>query len=106
MPVALRVIGSATGFSLYDDWGQILEAAFPETDEAGTVGGDSAAVGRIPDRLNQAQHALLTALADNQALWAPTDGNSSWTRRRLGLPDTRDELLTFLHRTTPDGPLA
>lgn len=74
------------------EWGPILRLAFPHPEDR------PRSARRLPEHLTPAQHAVLAAVAGNNALWRPTDGNAHIARAKAGVPNDRDELLALLAR--------
>jgi hypothetical protein len=91
LPAAVAVIAGSTAMTADFEWGRILQVAFPEQVAAFKPGVRPP----LPARLSPAQHAVLEALVANQSLWDPRNGNASFARMRVGLPNVREQVADY-----------
>jgi len=100
LPAAVALIKQTSGGLLAEyEWGPILQLGFPDAEYVSGSGVRPP----LPEHLTPAQHAVLEALLANKTLWDPVDGNASLARTQVGVPDTREELATYLHQTPVQG---
>jgi hypothetical protein len=78
LPAALAVAAVGTKYTVERDWGPLLAKAFPTPPDPSGA-------------LTDAQRAYLQALVANDRLWDPSNGNSTFYLRGLGLPTSREE---------------
>jgi hypothetical protein len=96
LPAALALIAGSTAMNADFEWGRVLQVAFPEQVAAFKPGVRPP----LPARISPAQRAVLEALVDNQSLWDSRNGNASFARMRVGLPNVREEVAGYT-RSTP-----
>jgi len=84
LPAALAIIAGSTAMCADYDWGPVLQIAFPSSKFKPGVRPP------LPDKLTEAQRAVLEALVANELLWDPRNGNASLARMKVGLTDNRD----------------
>jgi len=84
LPAALALIAGTGDYTEADfEWGPILRVAFPDAKFKPGVRPP------LPRRLTAAQLAVLKALVANKDLWKWSDGNASFARMEVGLPNSR-----------------
>ena len=97
LPAAVPLIAASHGGLAADsEWGPILQLAFPD------AGFRPGVRPPLPERLTSAQRTVLEALAANESLWNPRDGNASLARMKVGAPDDRTALLEYLRSERRD----
>lgn len=89
LPAALALIAGAGAMTADREWGPILRVAFP--DAVFTPGVRPP----LPERLTDAQRAVLQALVANEGLWDPRNGNAGLARMMVGLPDDREAVARY-----------
>ena len=93
LPAALAVIASSTAVRADYDWGPVLQIAFPDSKFKNGV------CPPLPEKLTEAQRAVLEALVANEQLWEPRNGNAKFARMKVGLPNSRDEVAAYIKNT-------
>ena len=91
LPATVPLItASRGGLTADNEWGPILQVAFSDAEFRPGVRPP------LPDSLTAAQRAVLDALAANESLWDPRDGNAGLALMKVGVPDDRAALLEYL----------
>lgn len=83
-------------FGATDEWGPVLEWAFPDRVQRGVVQPVP-----LPASLSGLHVRLLTALVGNDKVWTPTSGNDKLALGRVGLPHDRTAVANLLSRHDP-----
>lgn len=82
LPAALAIARISSQYSVDREWGPLLLRAFRDSWNA-------------DHGLDQAQHAFLSALVDNEDCWGEIANRDAWLKR-AGLPVRRDDLRALL----------
>lgn len=92
LPAGVALIKGSSPFEADAEWGRILKLAFPDPDR----GCEPGVRPPLPDRLTEAQKAVVQSVVDNESLWDPKNGNANFARQQVGLPNDRRAVIDYL----------